>query len=163
MMVVTDTSVILNLCFLKQESLLISLFEKVIAPEQVVREFQRLVSVDSRFHGLVFPSFVQRETPSEALPDLAHSARLHAGENAVLALALEQRAEAVLMDERAGRAAASALGLKTVGLLGILIRARQRDLVPAIAPLLDRLHNEARFWISSSLRDAMLRAAGEGD
>jgi uncharacterized protein len=65
------------------------------------------------------------------------------------------------MDERAGRAAANALGLKTIGLLGILLRARQEGLIPAIAPLLDRLQNEARFWIDLSLRETIIKAAGE--
>jgi predicted nucleic acid-binding protein len=32
-----------------------------------------------------------------------------------------------------------------MGLLGILIQARSRSLIPALAPLLDRLQSEARF------------------
>jgi predicted nucleic acid-binding protein len=48
-----------------------------------------------------------------------------------------------------------------MGLLGILLQARQRLLVPSIAVLLDRLEKDARFWISPSLRTAILLAAGE--
>lgn len=65
------------------------------------------------------------------------------------------------MDEAEGRAVATSLQLTTMGLLGILIQARQRELIPAVAPLLERLQQEARFWISPPLREAVLRAAGE--
>jgi predicted nucleic acid-binding protein len=46
---------------------------------------------------------------------------LHAGEIAALSLALELGADLVLMDEAEGRAAATAMHLTTMGLLGILI------------------------------------------
>lgn len=161
MIVVTDTSVILNLCLLRQESLLVSLFGTVLAPTQVVAEFQRLAAVDPRFQGLVFPAFIQKAAPAGIAANLLNPARLHGGEIAALSLAVERGADAVLMDERAGRAAAASLELKTVGLLGILIDARQRSLIPAVAPLLDRLQTEARFWITPALRQAILQAASE--
>ncbi len=161
MIVVTDTSVILNLCLLGQEGLLVPLFGTVLAPTQVVAEFQRLAAVDPRFQGLVFPSFIQKAAPAGMLTNLLNPSRLHGGEIAALSLAIERGADAVLMDERAGRAAAAALGLRTMGLLGILIDARQRSLIPALAPLLDRLQLEARFWIAPSLREKALLAVGE--
>jgi predicted nucleic acid-binding protein len=159
--VVTDTSVILNLCLLGQEGLLVPLFGLVSAPTQVVIEFQRLAAVDSRFSGLVFPEFIQKVAPADMLSNLLNPARLHGGEIAALSLAMELGATTVLMDERAGRAAATALGLRTVGLLGILIQARRRSLISELAPLLDRLQTEARFWISRSLRESVLNAVGE--
>jgi len=159
--VVADTSVILNLCFLGQDALLQALFGKVHAPPLVQVEFQRLVTADTRFHGLVFPGFIQLSTPLTTDHAWAHSPVLHAGEIAALSLALELGADLVLMDEAEGRAAATALHLTTMGLLGILIQARQRALIPAVEPLLDRLQLEARFWIAPPLRVAVLRAAGE--
>ena len=163
MIVVSDTSVILNLCFLGREALLPRLFGTVHAPPQVEAEFARLASADARFHGLVFPSFVERCPPKTTAHAWAHTPALHAGEVAALSLALELGADLVLVDESEGRAAATALGLRTMGLLGILINARQRSLIPALAPLLDRLQTEARFWIAPSLRRAALVAAGEAE
>ncbi len=161
MIVVTDTSVILNLCLLRQESLLIPLFGMVLAPTQVVAEFQRLAVVDPRFQGLLFPSFIQKAAPAGMLTNLLNPSRLHGGEIAALSLAVKRGADAVLMDERAGRTAAAALGLRTMGLLGILIEARKRSLIPALASQLDRLQAEARFWIAPSLRKSVLLAVGE--
>ena len=82
-------------------------------------------------------------------------------ERSPLSLAVERQADAVLMDEQAGRAAAAALGLRTIGLLGVLRDAKEQSLIPAVAPLLDRLEKEADFWISSALRSMVLKAAGE--
>mgnify|MGYP000900573029 CR=1 FL=1 len=161
MIVVTDTSVILNLCLIGQEELLPVLFGTIVAPNAVVFEFERLATADRRFQNLVFPSFIERSEPGQILPSLTVMKRLQAGEIAALSLAVQRKADAVLMDELAGRAAAVALELKPIGLLGILLEAKERSLISALTPLLDRLEDEAEFWISASLRNAILNAAGE--
>lgn len=157
MIVVADTSVILNLCFLGLERLLPELFGTVYLPSEVAAEFRRLAGADRRFHGLVLPTFLQYAEPQTTAHAWASSPVLHAGEIAAISLALEQRADLVLMDEAEGRAAAKALQLRTMGLLGILLHARQKMLVSSVAPLLDRLQQEARFWIAPTLRAACRR------
>ena len=54
MIVVTDTSVILNLCLLGLQQALPLIFGEVHAPPAVREEFLRLVSVDPRF-VILFP------------------------------------------------------------------------------------------------------------
>lgn len=161
MIVVADTSVILNLCFLGHEALLPVLFGTVHAPPEVEAEFMRLAAADIRFMGLAFPSFILRTAPKTTTHAWAQSPVLHGGEIAALSLASELRADLVLMDESEGRAASIALNLTTMGLLGILIQARKRSLIPSVAALLDRLEQEARFWMAPSLRANILRLAGE--
>ncbi len=161
MIVVTDTSVILNLCLIGHESLLPRLFGTIVAPFAVVTEFERLASSDPRFGGLLFPAFIEKSAPPSILPSLISMRRLQAGEIAALSLAVHRKADAVLMDELAGRAAATSLGLNPIGLLGVLLEAKARDLIPALKPLLDRLEDEAEFWISASLRNQILNQAGE--
>lgn len=161
MIVVTDTSVVLNLCVLQQERLLSDLFGRVLAPPSVMREFQRLASVDPRFVSLTFLAFVQVSTATQIAPALLLNQRLHQGERDALSLAAELGADAVLMDERAGRAVASGLGLQSIGILGILVQAKTLGLVPAIKPLINRLHSHARFWIAPALMQQVLRSVGE--
>ena len=151
MIVVTDTSVILNLCLLGLDQVLTSIFGDVQAPPAVEEEFLRLVDVDPRFACLEFPSFIVIRAPGAIHPSLL-TRRLHRGECEALSLAAEIHASRVLMDEKAGRAAAATLGLQCIGLLGILIDARHRNLIADLAPLLDRLQTEARFWFSPALR-----------
>ncbi|MFN0069701.1 MAG: DUF3368 domain-containing protein [Limisphaerales bacterium] len=161
MTVVTDTSVVLNLCFIGQQGLLSRLFTALLAPPRVAAEFQRLAASDPRFQGLVFPPVIRIAAPAGSPPAVTRDFALHGGEIAALSLALKHRADLVLMDEREGRAAARALGLASIGVVGILLQARERSLIPALAPLLDKLQAGARFWIAPSLRTAVLRAAGE--
>jgi predicted nucleic acid-binding protein len=86
---------------------------------------------------------------------------LDPGEIAALALALDRNILDVLIDEKAARAAAIALGLRVSGLLGVLIEGKRRGLIKSIGPLLHRLSNDAKFWIDPRLRQRILRIVGE--
>ena len=78
-----------------------------------------------------------------------------------MSIATELRADLILLDERLGRAIASRLGLRTLGLLGALLEAKHRGLVSSVKPILDDLVTKAGFWITSDLYDRVLRAVGE--
>ena len=156
MIVVTDTSVVLNLCRVGLEYLLLDLFGKVISPPAVASEFQRLAVVDPRFAGLLWPPSIRVVAPLGTAPALRGNHKLHPGEIEALSLAAEQNIDLVLMDERAGRAAAARLGLESVGILGILIQAKKDGLLPEIGPVLDDLESKAGFWISPSLKIRVL-------
>lgn len=159
--VVTDTSVVLNLAWLHEAWLLPALFGSVLAPPAVRAEFERLALTDPRFHGLHFPDFVSIATPARIPDVLTAKDDLDAGEMAALALALERGIRFVLIDESAGRAAAVALGLQPSGLLGLLVEAKRRSLIPAVLPLLDQLRARARFRVADDLRVRIAVLAGE--
>ena len=54
-------------------------------------------------------------------------------------LAESLRADLLLIDERAGRAVAEGRHLAVRGTLGVLVQARQSNLLPALKPVLDAL------------------------
>jgi uncharacterized protein len=159
--VVTDTSVVLNLAWLREERLLAELFGTVLAPSAVQKEFERLASADIRFQGLVFPSFISIENPLMIPNILVSNEDLDAGEIGALALALERGIRHVLIDESAGRAAAMALGLLPSGLLGILVEAKKRRMIFKVLPLLDRLRDAARFRVTDELRQRIAALSNE--
>ena len=64
---------------------------------------------------------------------------LDEGESEAIALAVEEGADLLLMDERIGRESASHLGLRYTGLVGVLIEAKSKSLIPAVEPLLNAL------------------------
>ncbi len=85
-------------------------------------------------------------------------AQLDPGERAAIALAASVSADAVLMDDRAGVAAARARGLEAFGTLGLLQRAARRrlvDLPGALARLV-----ATNFHIRQELLDALLAEFG---
>jgi predicted nucleic acid-binding protein len=118
MIVVADTSVILNLCSVGQAHLLPALFHEVWVPDEVRIEFERLSLHQPRFQGLRLPDWALIQPAAPVSAELAALANLHAGETAALALALSGHADAVLMDESAGRRAAKLLGMPVIGVLG---------------------------------------------
>jgi len=158
--VVADTSVILNLAFVGQEQLLAQLFGEVLIPPAVHAEFLRLSSAPGRFAGLILPPSLQTRPVSGIPVSLRGDQRLDAGETEALALALELHANLVLMDEAAGRHAALQHGLVPIG-VGLLVEGKRKGLVPAVAPILRTLVGQARFRASQSLLRETLRLANE--
>jgi predicted nucleic acid-binding protein len=161
MIVVADTSVILNLCCVGQAGLLPGLFQQVWVPEEVKAEFERLSRHQPRFQGLLMPGWASIRPASPIPAKLAAMPNLHTGETAALALALESHADAVLMDESAGRRAAHLLGVPVIGVLGVLMQARKTGLLPAIKPVIERLEADAGFWLAPGLVTEALRKCGE--
>jgi predicted nucleic acid-binding protein len=86
---------------------------------------------------------------------------LDAGEAEALACALELKADLILLDERRARDVAQRLGLRFVGLLGVLIEAQRQNRLHRIRPVLDDLRQNAGFWITDALYQRVLAAAGE--
>ena len=160
MIVVADTSVVLNLCRVQHDHLLTALFGRVLIPAEVASEFSRLAGTDGRFAGLTLPGWLEI-FPSPPIPTAVSAANLDVGETAAIALCLIQTAGALLMDESLGRAVAARLGLRTIGILGILLEARHRSLIPKIGHVLDLLEQQAGFWIAPALRARVLQLAKE--
>ena len=161
MIVVADTSVILNLALVGHENLLDTIFHEVVVPPAVQTEFVRLVESSGRFAGLALPKWIRVQPPETIPATIARDADLDPGESQALALALEIRADGVLIDEAHGRSIAIVLGLTPIRVLGILVRAKCDGLLPAVAPVIDDLLAKARFRASDELIREALRLAGE--
>lgn len=85
---------------------------------------------------------------------------LDRGEAEVIALALERQAKLVLLDELTGRKVAQSLELPVTGTVGILIRAKQKGLIPSVGPLLEKMrHCGIRY--SERFMKAVLYEIGE--
>ena len=161
MIVVADTSVLVNLCRIGQGGLFKSLFGEVVIPPEVAAEFVRLIATASRFSGLKLPDGIREQSPKALSPVVRAAPGLDAGEASALSLAVEIHADAVLLDERRGYEVAIQLGLHPIGVLGILLRAKSAGLLPEMKPLINALQHDANFWISESLRKHVLQLAGE--
>lgn len=157
--VVSDTSPVRALSHLGLAHLLGALFDRVLIPPAVLAELAR-VGVDLSTAG-VAPAWLEVREPLDAnrVTDLLRE--LDRGESEAIALAIEVGSTELLIDESDGRQVARRLGLEPVGVIGLLIRAKIRGHVPAVLPLLDRLHDELNFFISPALRSEAARLAGE--
>jgi predicted nucleic acid-binding protein len=158
--VVSDTSPIRALAHLNLLMLLQELFDEVLVPPAVDVELRNppasLHRVDVRDLA-----YVRIQSPRDRTKVAEFLQVLDPGESEALALAIEVGVSAILIDEAAGRTMAKRLGLLPVGVLGLLVRAKQRGLLPEVSPLLDRLKMDLGFFISDPLRAEVLRLARE--
>ena len=82
------------------------------------------------------------------------------GEAAAIVLALEQKADIVLMDDYDGRAVAKEYDLMVTGTIGILLKAKLEGKIPSLRHDLDVLR-ESGFWLGEELYLKILEQANE--
>ncbi|MCS7266331.1 MAG: DUF3368 domain-containing protein [Armatimonadetes bacterium] len=82
------------------------------------------------------------------------------GERAVLAQAIQEGFEKVVLDDMEARRVARRIGLKPIGTVGLLIAAHKKGLIPSLKVELERL-KALGFWISETLQREALEAVGE--
>lgn len=160
-LVVSDTSPLTNLAAIGQFSLLQKLYGSLLIAEAVWDELNAEGRHWPGRNEVATSPWIQRQTPKNRPLVMALRQDLDVGEAESIVLALESKASLVLMDERDGRHAAMRLGLKPVGVIGILLTAKTRAYIPAIKPLLDALRQRAGFYIADSLYNEVLRLAHE--
>lgn len=89
------------------------------------------------------------------------STTLDAGESEAIAMSLEWPADLLIMDESSGRAMARSLNIRITGTLGVLLKAKRDGQIPSLEFEMDRLVQEAGFFVSSHVRNTFLAEAGE--
>jgi hypothetical protein len=161
--IVSDTSPLSGLAIAGHLSLLQQLYGHVIVPVGVADELERGGQDDPRITAILKLNWVEVRQPQDIalVATLQASYNLDRGESEAMVLALELKADELLIDERLGRREASRLGLSITGLLGILLVAKRRGLVGTIRPLMDSLISEAGFRVSRQLYTEVLAVAGE--
>ncbi len=155
MIVVSDTSPILNLSAIGRIDLLRSLYQELVIPPAVAIELQR-----NRVDHHAWEWLLLRE-PMDGELVKRLQLRLDPGESEAIAIALELAADRILIDERRARRVASEFNLRPLGLLGILAEAKQQALLQQCKPVLDDIIQIAGFWIGERLYAQFLEAVDE--
>lgn len=163
-LVVSNTSPLTNLAAIGQFHLLRDLFGSMHIAEGV---WDELNAGGQRWPGqdeVAGAGWIQRHAPANLPLITVLRQDLDRGESETIALALELNASLlILLDEREGRHQAARLGLKPMGVLGVLLTAKARGLVAETRPLLDALRQRAGFYISDALYCEVLKLAREAN
>jgi predicted nucleic acid-binding protein len=69
----------------------------------------------------------------------------------------------IVMDESMGRERARAMGLQTIGVLGILLNAKKRGQIKSVRTTMESLRQEVGFFISETLFEQIIQASGESE
>ncbi len=161
MIVVSNTSPLTNLAAIGQFELLRQLYDSVHIPVGV---WEELNAQEKRWPGadaVDASEWIDRHVVRDQILVTALRRDLGRGEAEAIALATELGAELILLDEKEGRHAAQRLGLRAIGVVGILIDAKARGAVVSVRPLLDALRRVAGFYLSDTLYDSVLEIAHE--
>lgn len=161
MIVVSDTSPILNLARIGRLVLLQSLYHVVLIPSAVYNELTHSKrdlppSIDFDSEPWLVVATAKDQTRVQELRQ-----NLDPGEAEAIALAIERHADLLLVDERRARKTAAASGLRVTGLLGVVAGAKRAGLIDLAKPVLDELIQDARFWLGPELYAEVLSELGE--
>ena len=153
MIVVSDTSPLSALLAIEQADLLPKLFKRVLIPPTVRGELLR--------HHDELPVFLEviPAQNQQALNELR--LEIAAGEAEAIVLAGEQNADYLLIDERLGTSVALRRGQQTMGMVGVLIRAKDCGHITSLREQLDLLEKKTSFYLSSAFRKMVLEKVDE--
>ena len=159
MIVVSDTSPILSLALIGRLELLRDLYGTITIPEAVRSEISATAQGGAREVAQADWIIIQPIDPGAVLKLLLRE--VDQGEAEAIGLALKLNADVLLIDERKARHLAAYLEIGVVGLLEVLLEAKQHQLITSVKPLLDDLIARARFRLSHKLYQRTLFTAGE--
>jgi predicted nucleic acid-binding protein len=159
--VVSNTSPISNLAMVGQLTILQEIYSKIIIPTAVYNELTDEGAGDVVATAVQTSIWIETQPVANLTLVTSLQSKVNEGEAEAIALAIELKADELLIDERLGRREATRLGVPITGVLGVLLIAKQRGLIAAVKPVMDELIAQAVFRVSSQLYADILQAAGE--
>jgi predicted nucleic acid-binding protein len=159
--VVSNTSPITNLAAINQLNLLQQLYSRIIIPEAVTHELTNVGTIVPGATEVQTFEWIQVQTITNRSTVISLQLELDEGEAEAIALASELKADLLLLDERRGYQVPSRYGLRVKGVLGVLIAAKSRRLIPAVKPVMDDLIGIAGFWVTEQLYNRVLQMVSE--
>ena len=145
--IVSDSTCLIGLERIRQLDLLPGLFDDVFVPPAVAAEF-----------GIPL-AWLKVRTPQDAAHVAALKLLVDEGEAEAIALAKELGCE-VILDDLQARKLAVKQNVHCIGLLGVMLRAKDSGKLTVIRPLVEALQRE-KFFFSEALIAEALRLARE--
>lgn len=163
MVIVSNTSPLLNLAIIGRLNLIKQQFGQIIIPQAVLKELRLTESLPGSellrkaYHDQWLQ--VQSVTNKNLVKILQRE--LDQGEAEAIALAIELAADQLLLDEQEGRKIARTFDLNITGILGIILKAKKAGQISSIKQLLNELNYQANFRIAPNLVTKILQESGE--
>jgi predicted nucleic acid-binding protein len=157
MLVVADTSALVALAACDALAVLDRMFKEVRVPAAVFEE----CTVIGKPESVRLGTYLQGKVVEVDVQELVIAAgRLGQGELEAMALYRRLRADFLLVDDHRARKVARLNGMEVIGSLGLLLRAKEAELIPEIRPLIG-LIQAAGVHYSDPLVAKTLALAGE--
>ena len=162
MLAVSNTSPISNLAIVGRLDLLQRRYGFVRIPPTVAEELTALThrAGAQRIQAALAEQWlVVEQLHNTSPPQLPFP--LDPGETSAITLALQLKADVLLLDEKRGRIAARHCGLAVAGVLGELLHARHAGWIPNVREEIQRLRLEAKFFVDAGVEQFILSQVSE--
>lgn len=159
--VVSDTSTISNLIVIGRLSLLRNVYGNIIIPPAVYNEIIALKGLGHDLSAFQEAGWIELTVPESTLVNKLNALLLDRGEREAIALYQTIAADLLLIDEKYGREIARELGITTTGLLGTLVKAKEKGILHSVKHVMDELCAKAGFWINPALYRHILEICNE--
>lgn len=147
--VISDASCLIAFERINQLDILRLLFSEICTTTQVKSEF-----------GNTLPDWIIIRDASNVSKIAELEKLVDKGEASAIALALENAASTLIIDEKKGRRLALQLKVNIIGSLGLLLLAKQKGVIPAVKPIIIQLEQQG-FRFSKEIVSHLLLLAGE--
>ena len=146
--IVCNSSCFIALDRINRLDLLLNSFQEIIIPPKVAKE------IDLNLDWISVKS-IKNTSVIQIL-----KTQIDDGESEAIALSLELKDVALLLDDKKARRIAEQLGLQIIGTIGLILRAKRIGLITEVKPVLNELQT-AGFRIRGTLYNEALRLANE--
>jgi uncharacterized protein len=161
LVVVSNSSPLILAAQIGQLELVRLVYGQILIPDAV---YQEIVIQGAGLAGgkqVRSANWIQRKSVADPGTIIRFQSEIDKGESEAIALSVQVKADVLLMDERRGRIIAAREGLKVTGIVGVLIRAKQKSHISLLKPVLDDLFRNTKFRGSRELYQQALQLAGE--
>lgn len=142
--VISDTSCLILFQKINELEILLKVYKTVITTPQIAAEFNETL-----------PSWIKIISVKDQKYLDFLSTQVDIGEASAVALTKELENPLVILDELKGRRLPKKLGLRVTGSLGVIPKAKELGVIPAIKPIFDKI-GETNFRISNKILAELL-------
>jgi predicted nucleic acid-binding protein len=136
-LVISDASALIHLVNIGRLGLLKDFFGQIVVPSAVWKEVVDLGEGRSgaeEIRQAGGSGWMTVEAPSDNAFVRALSRELDDGEAEVIALAVERKADLILVDETEARRVADLYGIPKTGIIGLLLKAKREKIIDLLKP-----------------------------
>lgn len=155
MILIADSSALVALAIVDKLDLLERLFGEVYVPRAVYNE----VSQENKEESTRLKLYCNDKV-LDISTAFNFNISLGQGESKAIILYKEKNANFLLCDDKKAKKFAQNFGINVIGSLGILIKAKQENLIPEISSLVEILKS-SRIFIDDKIYKLVLKMAGE--
>ena len=148
LLAVTNSTCLIGLERIGRLDLLPQVFSTVFAPPTVATEVRTPAS------------WLRIQAVQNSAVVATLKTQMDSGEAEAIALAMELGDVLLILDDKKARRVAGQIGLKVIGTVGMLLRAKRAGVIAEVKPLLTELL-QANFRISDGIIQEALRLSGE--